>query len=59
MYECAQMFGAVRGQEICDMVEDATGEPCPCMTGGKCPLIAGQPVTLKLLTFRDTEAGAC
>lgn len=50
VYECERIFGAVRGQEICLMVEDSTGDVCPCSTGGRCPLMRGPeaPVMLTL-----------
>lgn len=53
MYECERLFGAVRGQEVCRLVEKSTGEGCPCKVGGKCPLVDGTPVMLTLLPTRE------
>lgn len=35
---CEAAFGLVRGREIQQLVEDSTGEACPCKQGRPCPL---------------------
>ena len=37
---CQAMFGIERGNEIRELVETATGEPCPCLQNERCPLLA-------------------
>lgn len=33
-----EQFGQARGQEIDDLIQAATGSPCPGRDGGACPL---------------------
>ena len=36
---CVTLFGRERGADVNRMIEEATGEPCPCKQGGRCPLL--------------------
>ena len=36
------MFGLERGQQIVDLIEAATGQPCPCKQGNDCPLLGSR-----------------
>ena len=38
MYECERLFGISRATEIRELIEQATGEPCPCLQLQPCPL---------------------
>lgn len=38
MFQCERLFGETRGQQIQALVEEATGELCPCKAGRSCPL---------------------
>jgi hypothetical protein len=50
MLECESLFGAVRGEEIHELVEEATAQACPCFQGRPCPIITGAtPIPLTLL----------
>lgn len=35
---CESKFGLVRGREIQQLIQDATGQNCPCVEGRPCPL---------------------
>jgi hypothetical protein len=39
---CQAMFGLARGDQIIEMVEAATGGPCPCIQGLTCPLMPAE-----------------
>jgi hypothetical protein len=39
MYECERIFGISGGLEVRDLIEKATGRPCPCTEGRACPLM--------------------
>lgn len=39
MFQCERLFGAERGAEIHQLVEDSLQGPCPCETGAACPLV--------------------
>ena len=39
--ECERAMGLVRGREIRELVEAATGDVCPCRKGQICPLLPG------------------
>lgn len=36
---CKARFGEVRGREIQVLVEESTGDICPCKQGQPCPLL--------------------
>lgn len=40
MMHCERLFGMKRGREIRELIEAATGEPCPCqgIAPAACPL---------------------
>lgn len=44
LLHCQAMFGLERGNQIQALVEDATGEDCPCIQGRTCPLAKPEPV---------------
>lgn len=44
LLHCQAMFGLERGNQIQTLVEDATGEDCPCIQGRTCPLAKPEPV---------------
>jgi hypothetical protein len=44
--ECQRLFGSERGRVIIEMIEEVTGQPCPCKRGLRClltPPIGGVP----------------
>jgi hypothetical protein len=46
MLECERLFGELRGREVQDLVEAATGELCPCKRDMVCPLLVLGPALL-------------
>ena len=40
MLGCETLFGITRGAQLRAMIEEATGQTCPC-TDGRCPLVSG------------------
>jgi len=38
-YGCEVLFDEERGLAVQELVEAATGEPCPCKQGRACPLL--------------------
>lgn len=36
---CQAIYGRERGGELVALIEDATGELCPCKEGRTCPLL--------------------
>jgi hypothetical protein len=47
---CEVAFTAAKAVRMQELIEDATGEPCPCKRGRECPIL---PSGL------DLEGGAC
>jgi Fe2+ transport system protein FeoA len=47
---CVSKLGMRRGTEVAAMWERLTGAPCPCETGGKCPL--GGPLLAQFADHR-------
>lgn len=52
---CETLFGRDEGRAMQEMIEQATGRPCPCQRGKICPLARGAmtigtPVELTLQT---------
>lgn len=41
MYQCQLLFGATRGQQIHELVEESIGGACPCLRGIPCPIAPG------------------
>lgn len=39
MPKCMVLFGLDRAREVQRLIEDATGEPCPCARELPCPLL--------------------
>lgn len=39
MLGCQMLFGTERAVDVQRMVEEATGEMCPCLAGRECPLV--------------------
>lgn len=39
---CAILFGDRKARAMQELIEGATGEPCPCRVGLGCPLLAMQ-----------------
>lgn len=46
--ECQRVFGEARGGQICELIEAATEQACPCKAGQPCPLLSGALVALTL-----------
>jgi hypothetical protein len=38
-YGCEVLFSSERAQAVQDLIEGATGKPCPCKQGKTCPLL--------------------
>ena len=38
-YGCEVLFSSERAQAVQDLIEGATGRPCPCKQGKTCPLL--------------------
>lgn len=47
---CQAMYGIERGDRIIAVLEEATGEPCPCKQGVVCPLMPADSVELEPVT---------
>lgn len=41
MHQCGEMFGQERGEQICSLIQEATGKECPCKSGQPCPIAGG------------------
>jgi hypothetical protein len=50
---CHLMFGIERGDEIRDLIETATGLPCPCVRGLRCVLLEPLPEDAKVIPLAD------
>lgn len=48
---CQLMFGVERGEQIRGLIEDATGEACPCMRGLRCVLLRPQEENARVIPF--------
>jgi hypothetical protein len=49
MYVCEYVWDPVQASQVRELLERATGEPCPCKQGKPCPFIrleAPEPVAL-------------
>lgn len=44
MLGCEVAFDAARAKRLQELIEDATGHPCPCRPGLSCPLLPPEPV---------------
>jgi hypothetical protein len=38
-YGCEVLFSSERAQAVQELIEGATGKPCPCKQGMACPLL--------------------
>ena len=38
-YGCEVLFSSKRAQAVQNLIEGATGKPCPCKQGMTCPLL--------------------
>ena len=43
-YGCEVLFNSEQALHIQQLIETATGRPCPCKQGRTCPLLARQEV---------------
>lgn len=53
MWGCYELFGTERGREIHQLVEAATGKPCPCVVGDPSPLAPAAKVKPSLKPAKD------
>lgn len=43
MYQCEFVWDPARARQVQDLVEKATGAPCPCKEGKPCPFVRVDP----------------
>lgn len=39
MRNCEYVWAPVRAQQVSELVEKSTGQPCPCKQGKPCPFV--------------------
>lgn len=54
---CHTIFGVQRGDELLELIEETTGQPCPCRRGQPCPLMPNTAV-VEPPAPRRSEAGS-
>ena len=57
---CEYVWDPLRAQQVSELVERATGKPCPCKEGGQCPFVRveePQPIGLGVPQIPQRRAG--
>ena len=60
MRNCEYVWDPVRAQQVSELVERATGKPCPCKEGGQCPFVRVEdppPISLGVPEIPERRAG--
>lgn len=48
MRNCEYVWDPLRAKQVSELVERATGKPCPCKEGGQCPFVRVDPAPVAL-----------